>query len=135
MVRKPKDVTDAELSVLKRLWDEGPASVRQLTDSLYGGSESDYATVKKLLARLESKGFVRRDRVAAAHVFEASITHDDLVGQRLQVLADNLCGGSSTPLLMHLLRSDKLSKSERQKLRDLIDDLSDEPRSKKGRRK
>ena len=134
MVRKPKDVTDAELSILKQLWESGPANIRQLTDALYGGSESDYATVKKLLARLESKDYVRRDRQSSAHVFEPTLSHDEYVGKRLQGLADNLCGGSRTPLLMHLLRTDTLSPKERRQLRDLVDELSAPAKKKKGRR-
>jgi predicted transcriptional regulator len=134
MVRKPQDVTDAELAILKSLWDTAPATVRQLADALYDGTESDYATVKKLLARLETKGFVRRNRASTAHAFEPTISHDELVGRRLQGLADNLCDGSRTPLLMHLLRTDKLSAAERRELRALVDELDrDSSKPKKGR--
>ena len=70
MARTPQDVTDAELAVLQVLWDDGPATIRQLTDVLYpGGGTAQYATVQKLLDRLEAKGFVHRDRSAAAHTF------------------------------------------------------------------
>ena len=63
MTRKKKDVTDAELALLQVLWESGGLTIRDLTDAVYPeGGESDYATVKKLLARLESKGFVHRDR-------------------------------------------------------------------------
>ncbi len=48
---------------------------------------------------------------------------EDLIGRRLQDMAQKLCGGSLTPLLTHLVRQRRLSASERQELRDLIDDL------------
>src|SRR5262249_32195078 len=39
------DVTDAEAAILQRLWDAGPATVRQLRDALYpGGGPSEHAT-------------------------------------------------------------------------------------------
>lgn len=136
MVRKPQDVTDAELTILKSLWESAPATIRQLADTLYDGTESDYATVKKLLARLESKGFVKRNRDSTAHAFEPTLSHEALVGKRLQVLADNLCDGSRTPLLMHLLRTDKLSDSERRELRALVDELDQgTTQPKKGRKR
>ncbi len=133
MGRKPQDVTDAELAVLKVLWNSGSATIRRITDELYPRqSESDYATVKKLLARLERKRFVTRNRKQMAHTFQARLTRDQLLGQRLEGLANNLCDGSSIPLLMHLVQKGKISTKQRQQLRALIRTLSDDTGS--GRR-
>src|SRR5436190_21974937 len=112
------DVTDAELAVLQALWERGPATIRQLTDALYpAGTEIHYATVQKLLERLEGKGHVRRDRSAHAHVFAATTDRGKLVGHRLRALAEKLCGGMMTPLLTHLVRAEALTAKERQELR------------------
>jgi predicted transcriptional regulator len=120
----PKDVTDAELAVLQLLWDQGPATIRQLTDALYpGGSEAHYATVQKLLERLEKKAYVDRDRSAHAHSFRARVDRDALVGQRLRAMAEKLCGGLMAPLLTHLVRAETLTSEEREELRNLIDEL------------
>ena len=133
MVRTGQDVTDAELSVLRVLWKCGACTIRQITEQVYpNNSESDYATVKKLLSRLEKKQFVLRRRDNAAHQFEAIVSVDDLVGRRLRELADNLCGGSSTPLLMHLLSHDDITPQQQKKLRDLIDQMA---KSKSKKRK
>jgi predicted transcriptional regulator len=124
MARTPQDVTDTELAVLQVLWDGGPATIRQLTEVLYpGGGAAQYATVQKLLDRLESKGCVHRDRSESAHSFRAAIARDELIGRRLQDVAEKLCGGSLTPLLTHLMRSRPLSARERQELRSLINEL------------
>jgi BlaI family transcriptional regulator, penicillinase repressor len=122
MARTPQDVTETELALLQILWEGGPATIRHLTDVLYpGGGTAQYATVQKLLDRLEAKGYVRRDRTPPAHTFTAALTRDDLVGRRLQDMAEKLCGGSLTPLLTHLVRSKGLTSRQRQELRDLID--------------
>jgi predicted transcriptional regulator len=135
MARTPQDVTDAELAVLQLLWDDGPATIRQLTDVLYpGGGAAQYGTVQKLLDRLEAKGCVRRDRTPAAHTFAAAIVRDDLIGRRLQDMAEKLCGGSLTPLLTHLVRTRRLTARERQELRDLIDELDPKGKGKSGSR-
>ena len=124
MARTPQDVTDAELAVLQVLWDEGPATIRRLTDVLYpAGGAAQYATVQKLLDRLEATGYVGRRRTGAAHLFSAALPRDELIGRRLQDVAEKLCGGSLTPLLTHLVRTRRLSARERQELRDLIDGL------------
>src|SRR5947209_8329033 len=102
MGRAPQDVPAAELALLQVLWDRGPLTIRQLTEAVYpGGAAAQYATVQKLLERLERKGYVRRDRAAAAHTFAAAVRRDDLLGRWLRDVAERLCGGSLTPLLTH----------------------------------
>lgn len=134
MARTPQDITDAELAVLQVLWDEGPLPIRRITDMLYpAGKAAQYATVQKLLERLESKGCVCRDRTAPVHVFSASLGRDDLVGRRLQAVAEKLCGGSWTPLLTHLVQGQRLSDHDRHMLRQLIHD-HDAPAGRKERR-
>ena len=126
MVRTPKDVTNAELAVLQVLWERGPAAIRELTEVLYPQDvETQYSTVKRLLARLEAKGFVRRDRREAVHRFHAVVDRDDLVGRRLKRLADSLCGGSISPLLTQLARSHNLTDEQRQALLTLIEELKE----------
>ena len=122
------DVTDAELAVLQVLWERGSATIRQLTDVLYpGGSTAQYATVQKLLERLEAKGCARRDRKPWPHVFAATVDRDDLIGRRLRAVAEKLCGGSLTPLLTHLMSVERLSPKERDELRTLLDGRSPKP--------
>ena len=131
MARTPQDVTDAELAIMELLWDQGPATIRQLSDRLYPqGGRAYYATVQTLLERLEGKDFVLRNRAGAAHTFRAAVGRDELIGRRLQATAEKLCGGSFTPLLMHLVRARKLSARERLELRALIDDLDAKSKSK-----
>jgi BlaI family transcriptional regulator, penicillinase repressor len=130
MARTPKDVSDTELALLQRLWECGPATIRQLTEALYEDvTTAKYATVQKLLERLEGKRLVARERGQPAHQFRASISREELIGDRLEDMAAKLCGGSLTPLLTHLVRAQKLSARDRQALRELIDDL-DQPRKR-----
>jgi BlaI family penicillinase repressor len=135
MARSPQDITDAELAVMQALWKHGPLPIRRITDELYpDGRASQYATVQKLLERLEDKECVRRDRSQAVHVFAAAIERDELVGRRLQAVAEQLCEGSWTPLLTHLMQANKLSGKDRQALRQLIDEIDDDSAKKKDRR-
>src|SRR5262245_3002582 len=124
MARTPQDVTDTEVEILQPPWDQGSRTLRQLTEAPYPGEArtAQYATVQKLLDRLEGKRLVTRDRSGPAHVFTAAVGRDDLIGRRLQDMAEKLCGGSLTPLLTHLVRARRLSPRERQELRDLIDE-------------
>ncbi len=130
-----QDVTDAELAVLQVLWDRGPATIRVLTDVLYPpGSDAHYATVQKLLERLEAKEHVRRDRSAHAHLFAATTDRDALVGWRLRAMAEKLCGGLMGSLLTHLVRAEELSAAERRELRALMDEFDRKQKPRDSRR-
>jgi len=123
MGRPAQDITETELVVLRFLWDRGAATIRQLTDILYpGGGAAQYATIQKLLDRMEAKGYVRRDRSLYVHVFEAVLDRDELIGRRLRCLAETLCDGSLTPLLTHLARTQNLTDEDRLTLRAIIDE-------------
>lgn len=124
-----RDVTEAELAVLRELWERDGTTIRDLTHRLYrGGGASAYATVQKLLERLEAKACVTRDREQMPHVFRAAIDRQALIGQRLEALADDLCEGSLAPLLTNLVGKRRLSEAERQALRTLVDELDGKPR-------
>jgi BlaI family transcriptional regulator, penicillinase repressor len=125
MARTPQDVTDTELAVLQVLWDRGPASRRQIADVLYPeGGPAHYTTVQKLLERLEGKGYVASDRGQSVVTFAATVGREELISRRLLDVADKLCGGSLTPLLMNLVRAKPLSNRELQELQAALDELS-----------
>lgn len=114
-------VTDAELSVLKLLWEDENMTVRQLTDKLYpSGTNSDIATVQKLIQRLEKKKLVKRDRSQHAHSFSALISQQEFAGEQLAEMADKLSDGSMTPLLIHLFENKKLSKKEQDEILQIL---------------
>jgi len=125
MPRRPQDVTDAEREVLRVLWEAGPSTIRTLADELYpGGGTSEYATVQKLLDRLADKGHVSRRADGRQHVWSARVRREELVARRLRETADELCGGSLTPLLTHLVSTARLSREELGELRRLVERLS-----------
>ena len=124
MTQTPRDVTAAELAILQQLWTDRSSSIKQLASNLYGASTpSDIATVQKLLARLEAKGYVDRDRTQWPHQFRATVGRDHLISHRLQTTADELCDGTMSTLLSHLVQSKGFDAAERQRLRRLLDDL------------
>ena len=120
-------VSDAELEVLKVLWATGPATVRDVVAAL--GRQKRrlaYNTVLTLLSRLREKGFVKADRRDTAHVFRAAVSRDELVGSSLSALADRVCDGTASPLLLALVRDPRLSSDDIAHLRKLLDDLQPE---------
>lgn len=123
MTERTIEVSDTELAILDVLWEQGQATIREIDRRLYERpTTATYATVQKLLERLEAKGCVTRDRSGFKHIFRAAIERADLIDRRLQDVADKLCGGSMTPLITHLMEARRLSAKDRQALRKWLED-------------
>ena len=122
MVRKRIGVTDAELAVLKVLWEQGSQSAKAITEAIYPrGAESEFAAVHSFLQRLERKGLVARNRSSFVHLFSPTVTPADLLGQELRTLVNRLGTGSMAPLIMQLIDQKRLSTKEIQEIRKLLD--------------
>jgi len=117
-------VSDAELEVLKVLWSIGPATVRDVGAALRRKRRRlAYNTVLTLLSRLREKGYVEADRGATAHLFQAVVNREELLGSTLAALADRVCDGTASPLVQALVRGQRFSADEIAHFRKLLDDL------------
>jgi BlaI family penicillinase repressor len=135
MVKRSPSVRGMELAVLTVLWECGPCTIREITERLYpAGGAAQYATVQKLLERLEEKKCVRRDRSARAHRFWAVVDREQYLADRLRELAEKVCGGSFAPLLSSLVRVERLSTEEREVLKQLVQDIEERSGGRPSRR-
>ena len=119
--QKPKPsstITDAELTILKSLWDGGPGTVRELLERL--GTDWAYTTVQTLLTRLADKGHVRADRKDLAHVFVATGSRDELAMLQVQEVAGTLLDGAVAPLVLRLVEQGRFSSEEIARFRELL---------------
>lgn len=122
MTRRPQAVTDAELAVLKILWQRGPLTAKAITSAIYpDGAESEFASVHSFLQRLERKKLVARDRCSFVHLFSATVSQAAIAGQELETLAARLGEASIAPLIMQLVKQKRLSEKEAAEIRKLLD--------------
>lgn len=124
MSKNPAEITDTEMAILNVLWDRGPSPIRDIVELVYGEhTPALHATIKSLLDRLTQKGFVDCDRRRFAHTFSALIDREAYVGQQLQKLADSHFGGSLAPMLLALIDQVKLSRKERNAIRQIVEGI------------
>ena len=117
-------VSDAELDVLKALWEHGPATVRQVEARLRRRKRRwAYTTVLTLLSRLREKGCVASDTTGTAHVFRPAVSRDQLLRHGLSELADRICDGTASPLVHALVKGRRFSADEIAHFRKLLDEL------------
>jgi BlaI family penicillinase repressor len=107
-VRLPK-LSKLEHQIMDALWSRGASSVREVLEAFPEKGRPAYTTVQTMVYRLEEKGAIRRTRkIGNAHIFEAAISRAS--AQRR--LVDELLaffGGSSQPVVAHLIESGNLT--------------------------
>ena len=121
---EPPRPTDAELGILRVLWQRGPSTVRDVQESLNESRPTGYTTVLKMLQIMTEKGLVRRDEQQRAHVYEAQFAQQQTQRQIVGDLLNRVFDGSASNLLMHALATKKgTSPEELSQIRDILDEF------------
>jgi predicted transcriptional regulator len=113
--------TDAELAILRVLWERGPSTVRQVHDVLSRERPTAYTTALKLLQIMTEKGLVRRDETERTHVYQARLSEEQTQRQLVRDLLDRAFGGSAGKLVMQALAARRATPEELLEIRQLIE--------------
>lgn len=113
--------TDAELAILRILWDRGPSTVRQVHDILALERQAAYTTALKLLQIMTEKGLVERDERDRTHIYRARLSEETTQRQLVGDLVDRAFGGSASKLVMQALATKRASAEELRDIREAID--------------
>jgi predicted transcriptional regulator len=113
--------TDAELAILRILWERGPSTVRQVHDVLSRDRQAAYTTALKLLQIMTEKGLVERDERDRTHVYRARLGEEQTQRQLVRDLVDRAFGGSAMKLVLQALAARRASPEELRDIRKAID--------------
>jgi len=127
MARQLPRPTDAELAILRVLWERGPVTVRQVHEAL-ADRETGYTTTLKLMQIMADKGLVTRDESARTHVYAARVSQQQTQRQLVNDLVDRAFGGSAAELVLRALSDARTSAEELREIRKLIDEAREDRR-------
>src|ERR1700753_216610 len=113
--------TEAELELLRILWQNEPATVRDIYESLNAQRPSGYTTVLKMLQIMTAKGLVVRDEENRAHLYRAAVSQDVTQNEMLRDLSARLFSGSAAQLALNAPAMEPASADEFEAIRALID--------------
>jgi len=114
--------TDAELAILRILWERGHCTVRQVHEVLARDRQAAYTTALKLLQIMTEKGLVERDERDRTHIYRARLGEEQTQRQLVRDLVDRAFGGSSMKLVLQALASKRASAEELRDIRKAIDE-------------
>jgi predicted transcriptional regulator len=118
--------TDAELAILRVLWERGPSTVRDVTEALQAERGTGYTTALKLLQIMSEKGLVGRDESQRTHVYHAVAPAEETQRQLVGDLLERAFRGSAQQLVLQALSSKKASRAELAEIRKLLDQMEEQ---------
>ena len=120
MTKLPRP-TDAELAILRILWERGACTVRQVHDALSRERPAAYTTALKMLQIMTEKGLVRRDESDRTHIYQSRLTEEQTQRQLVRDLVDRAFGGSASKLVLQALSTRRATPEELGEIRRLIE--------------
>jgi BlaI family transcriptional regulator, penicillinase repressor len=119
--------TEAELDILRVLWERGDCTVREVHDSLYGDDGAGYTTALKLMQIMHVKGLVERDDSQRAHVYRAAVSKQRTQRRFMAEMVQRLFNGSPSQLVLHALGDHpRASRDELRQIRELLNRIDAE---------
>jgi|SRR5215831_18066656 len=112
--------TEAELAILRILWQRGPSTVRQVHEALNAKKDTGYTTVLKFMQIMHEKGLVSRDEKPWAHIYEARLAQDQAQRTLVADLLDRAFEGSMSRLVLQALSSRKATPDELSEIRKIL---------------
>ena len=113
--------TEAELEILRVLWDRGPSTVREVHTEITRERTAAYTTVLKLLQIMTDKGLVTRDEADRSHVYRPRVAEEVTQRQLVTDLLERAFKGSAASLVMQALDASPATADELTQIRRLID--------------
>jgi predicted transcriptional regulator len=116
----PPRPTEAELAILRVLWDQGPCTVRRVHSVLAEGRSLAYTTTLKMLQIMTAKGLTTREAHGQQHVYRARQAEHVTQRRLVRDLLERAFAGSTSKLVMQALASKRVSPAELREIRRLL---------------
>jgi predicted transcriptional regulator len=117
------DPTEAELDVLRILWELGPSTVKEVFEHLQSTKQVGYTTVLKQLQVMHRKGLVLRSERFRSHLYEPARTQEETRQRLATTLLRQAFDGSAHSLIQSALAGRKVSARELAEIRELLDEV------------
>jgi BlaI family transcriptional regulator, penicillinase repressor len=116
----PPRPTEAELKILKILWELGPVPVKEVQGALARHQDYTYTGALRMLQVMLEKGLVVRDETNRSHVYQAAHSREAMETGMVADLRDRLFEGSALALVQAALASGAVPSEEKERIRRLL---------------
>ena len=125
-IRLPRNtsatLTEAELRLMKVLWQKGSATVHQVLEALPEKPALAYNSVLTTIRILEKKGYVKHAKDGRAHVYIPQVGQKDATRFEIQHLVSRFFKNSHELLVLNILEDDNIGAEDLKRLRQLLEE-------------
>ena len=115
-------LTEAELRVMKVLWEKGSGTVQQVLDSITEKPALAYNSVLTTIRILEKKGYLKHVKDGRAHVYRPVVEREEATRSEISHLAQRFFRNSHELLALNILQEEGIDEEELGRLRQLLAD-------------
>jgi predicted transcriptional regulator len=130
--KKSITLTEAELRLMKILWQRGESAVGDLVGAMPEGEALAYNSVLTTIRILEQKGYVDHRQEGRAFVYKPCVAEHEASRSEVRHVLSRFFGNSRERLLLSLLGDDDLSPQELERLKEAIRDAGEDQESSQG---
>jgi BlaI family penicillinase repressor len=123
--KSERNLTPTQLEIMNLFWDQGELGVAQVWRSLSERRTIARNTIQTMLTRLVQKGWLESRCEGNAFHFRAIRPRRSTLSELVNQLLDNAFSGSASGLIMTLLEGRRLSKTEAERIREIIDRIQE----------
>lgn len=122
MGKRVPHITAAELKIMKVLWQQGSATVRQALAGLPRETEPApaYTTIMTMMKQLAEKGALNVDRERQPFVYTPAVRRDQVLRQRVTQFLQTVFDGQAEDLVLHLAEEADLTCEDIRRIEDKI---------------
>lgn len=115
-------LSESEWQIMNALWEDHPATAREISERLPETTNWAYTTIKTMLTRLAAKGAVQESKRANTSLYEPLVSRRKARKTALGRLVEQAFGGSVEPMMHFLVEEKKLSAEQRREFIGLLED-------------
>jgi len=113
--------TDAELEILRVLWDHGASTVREVHTVISERKPVGYTTVLKQMQVMHQKGLLARSDRFRSHVYQPAQSQAQMQRRLASSILQQVFDGSARQLLQSALAGRKVDAAELDEIRHVLD--------------
>jgi BlaI family penicillinase repressor len=120
MPKKPVELTEAEWTVIKAIWEKEPCTAPEVQQRLHPKTGWTYSTVRTLMDRMVAKSLLLADKARKLTMYRSAVTRAQAQRSELLYALKHAFNGALTPMLQCLLDTSDLSAKELAELEELL---------------
>lgn len=127
------ELTEAEWTIIKAVWDAEPCTAPAIQEKLFKQTAWTYSTVRTLMDRMVGKALLTATKERNVTLYRSAVTKAQAQRGELLYALKHAFNGALAPMVQCLLETNDVSRDELDKLKQLLAD-HEKSRSKTGRK-